>query len=62
VWEAFLVSISLLRVVRAMKILMVDVVQRAYQFIQELSDEELGCKLLLRLAARDPVPQWQNPK
>ena len=47
---------------REMKILMVDVVQRAYQFIQELFDEELGGKLLLRLAARDPVPQWENPK
>ena len=42
---------------REMKILMGDVVQRAYQFIQELFDEGLSGKLLLRLAVPDPVPQ-----
>ena len=47
---------------REMKTLMVDVVQRAYQFIQELFDEELGGKLLLGLAERDPAPQWENPQ
>jgi len=46
---------------REMKILMVDVVQRAFEFIQELFDEELGGKLLLGLAERDPAPQWENP-
>jgi hypothetical protein len=45
-----------------MKTLMIDVVQRVYEFIQELFDEELGANLLLRLAERDPVPQWQNPE
>jgi len=45
-----------------MKTLMIDVVQRVYEFIQELFDEEFGAILLLRLAERDPVPQWQNPE
>ena len=45
-----------------MKTLMIDVVQRVYEFIQELFHEELGANLLLRLAERDPVPQWQNPE
>jgi hypothetical protein len=38
-----------------MKTLMIDVVQRVYEFIQELFDEELGANLLLRLAERDPL-------
>ena len=45
-----------------MKTLMIDVVQRVYEFIQELFDEEFRANLLLRLAERDPVPQWQNPE
>jgi hypothetical protein len=44
-----------------MKALMIDVVQRVYEFIQELFDEERGANLLLRLAERDLVPRWQNP-
>jgi hypothetical protein len=42
--------------------LMIDVVQKTYEFIQELFDVESGGELLLRLAARDPVPQWEDPK
>ena len=45
-----------------MKVLMIDVVNRTYQFIRELFDEETGGKLLLGLAAQDPVPKWENPK
>jgi hypothetical protein len=45
-----------------MRTLMIDVVQRAYEFIHELFDEELGGELLLGLAERDPVPQWENPE
>ena len=45
-----------------MKFLMIDVVQRVYDFIQELFDEERGGNLLLRLAERDPMPQWENPE
>ena len=44
-----------------MKTLMIDVVQRTYEFIRELFDEELGGSLLLRLAERDPLPRWENP-
>jgi hypothetical protein len=45
-----------------MKTLMIDVVQKTYEFIQELFDVENGGEILLRLAARDPVPQWEDPK
>jgi len=45
-----------------MKKLMIDVVQRTYEFIRELFDEELGGSLLLRLAERDPLPKWENPR
>jgi hypothetical protein len=44
-----------------MKVLMLDVVNRTYKFIKKLFDEETGSELLLRLAARDLVPQWDNP-
>ena len=45
-----------------MKVLMIDVVNRTYQFIRELFDEEIGGRLLLQLAAQDPAPKWENPK
>ena len=45
-----------------MKALMIDVVQKTYGFIQELFDEENGGDLLLRLAARDPLPRWEDPR
>ena len=44
------------------KTLMIDVVQKTYEFIQELFDEENRGDLLLRLAARDPLPQWEDPR
>ena len=44
------------------KTLMIDVVQKTYEFIQELLNVESGGEILLRLAARDPVPQWEDPK
>jgi len=44
------------------KKLMIDVVQRTYEFIRELFDEELGGSLLLRLSERDPLPKWENPR
>ena len=46
---------------KEMKTLMIDVVQKTYEFIQEMFDKESGGELLLRLAARDPVPQWEDP-
>ena len=45
-----------------MRKLMIDVVQRTYEFVRELFDVEAGGQLLLRLASKDPVPQWQDPK
>jgi hypothetical protein len=44
-----------------MKVLMLDVVNRTYKFLKQLFDEETGGELLLRLATRDLVPQWENP-
>ena len=44
-----------------MKVLMLDVANRTYKFIRDLFDEETGGELLLRLATRDLVPQWDNP-
>ncbi len=45
------------------KTLMVDVVQKTYEFIRprELFDEKLDGTLILRLAERDPTPQCENP-
>jgi ligand-binding SRPBCC domain-containing protein len=44
-----------------MKKLMIDVVDRTYQFVHRLFDEAAGGVLLLSLAERDPVPHWQTP-
>ena len=45
-----------------MRELMIDVVQRTYEFVRELFDVEASGQLLLRLASKDPVPQWEDPK
>lgn len=45
-----------------MKVLMIDVVNRTYKFIHELFDDEAGARLLLQLAERDPLPNWENPR
>lgn len=45
-----------------MKLLMQDVVNHTYHLIQELFDEERGGELLLKLAVRDPAPEWDDPK
>ena len=44
-----------------MKKLIVDVVDRTYQFVHRLFDEAAGGVLLLSLAERDPAPHWQTP-
>ena len=44
-----------------MKALMVDVVNHTYHFIQEFFDDERGGKLLLKLAEKDPAPNWDKP-
>ena len=45
-----------------MKQLMIDVVDRTYQFVQMLFDEQAGGELLGWLAEHDPVPQWNAPR
>ena len=45
-----------------MKALIIDVVNQTYHFIQELFDDERGGKLLLKLAQKDPAPDWDDPK
>ncbi len=45
-----------------MKMLMIDVVDKVYQFVQELFDEERGGQLLLKLAEKDSAPTWDDPK
>jgi hypothetical protein len=45
-----------------MKALMINVVNHTYHIIQELFDDERGGALLLKLAARDPAPEWDDPK
>jgi len=45
-----------------MKKLVIDVVQKSYEFIQELLDHGKNGELLLQLAARDPLPRWEDPK
>jgi hypothetical protein len=47
-----------------MKTLMIDVVQRTYEFVREFFDSEsdFGGQILLRLASKDPTPQWEDPK
>lgn len=41
---------------------MIDVVNRTYRFINRLFDEQAGGELLIRLATRDPLPRWENPR
>jgi hypothetical protein len=44
-----------------MKRLMIDVVDRAFSFIQTFLDDTARSQLLLLLAERDPLPQWNQP-
>ena len=41
-----------------MKVLMIDLVNRTYQFVRELFDKDIGGRILLELAAQEPVPKW----
>jgi ligand-binding SRPBCC domain-containing protein len=45
-----------------MKLLMIDVVQRTYEFLRQLFDTEVGGELVRLLAERDLLPGWENPK
>jgi hypothetical protein len=45
-----------------MKQLMIDLVDRTYQFLNTLFDEHTGSELLGWLTEHDPVPQWNAPR
>jgi ligand-binding SRPBCC domain-containing protein len=45
-----------------MKQLMIDVVDRTYQFLHTIFDEHAGRELLGSLAEHDPVPTWHAPR
>jgi hypothetical protein len=45
-----------------MKHLMIDVVNRTYRFIHMLFEEGAGSELILKLAERDPLPSWDEPR
>ena len=44
-----------------MKQLVIDVVDRTYQFLHALLDEHTGRELLSWLVDHDPVPDWNAP-
>ena len=44
-----------------MKQLVIDVVDRTYQFLHTLLDEHTGRELISWLADHDPVPAWNAP-
>lgn len=45
-----------------MKVLMINVVNHTYHFIQEFFDDERGGKLLFKIAEKDPAPNWDVPE
>jgi hypothetical protein len=44
-----------------MKQLMIDIVDRTYQFLHTLFDDHTGGELLGWLAEHDPAPKWNAP-
>jgi len=46
---------------KEMKALIINVTNATYHLIQELFDEKRGGELLLKLAKRDPAPNWDDP-
>ena len=45
-----------------MRMLMKDAVEKTYRFLRLLFDEKAGGELILRLAQRDLVPRWDDPR
>ena len=45
-----------------MKLLMIDVVDRCYQFLSELLDRRCAAAIIERLKLRDPLPRWNDPR
>jgi ligand-binding SRPBCC domain-containing protein len=45
-----------------MKMLMIDVVGRCYEFLSELLDQRSLASIIERLKLRDPLPRWNDPR
>jgi len=45
-----------------MKVLMIDVVDRCYEFLSELLDQPTAAAIVERLKLRDPLPRWKDPR
>ena len=45
-----------------MKLLMIDVVDRCYEFLSELLDQRSAATLVERLKLHDPLRRWNNPR
>jgi hypothetical protein len=45
-----------------MKVLMIDVVDRCYEFLSELLDQGSAAAIIERLKLRDPLPRWNDPR
>jgi len=45
-----------------MKMLMIDVVDRCYEFLSELLDQRAAAAMIERLKLRDPLPRWKDPR
>jgi hypothetical protein len=45
-----------------MKALMIDVVERCYEFLSELLDQGSAAAIIERLKLRDPLPRWNDPR
>ena len=45
-----------------MKVLMIDVVDRCYEFLSELLDQRSAAVIIERLKLRDPLPGWNDPR
>lgn len=45
-----------------MKLLMIDVVDRCYDFLSELLEQKSAAALIARLKLRDPLPRWNDPR
>jgi hypothetical protein len=45
-----------------MKLLMIDVVDRCYDFLSELLDPRSAAWIVERLKLRDPLPRWSDPR
>jgi hypothetical protein len=44
-----------------MKILMIDVMNKTYQALRLLFDDQLGHELVKHLAREDLLPRWNDP-